>query len=56
MGTLLLLHKKPPMSKTKTSKDESLEWAKKAYAKIKALNPKKVGADLDALDGGTHDG
>ena len=23
---------------------------------IKSLEPKKVGSDLDALDGGTHDG
>ena len=42
MGLQPLLHKKPPMSKTKTSKDESLEWAKKAYASIKARHEKPI--------------
>jgi len=42
MGLQLLLHKKPPMSKTKTSKDESLEWARKAYANLKARHEKPI--------------
>jgi len=36
--------------------DELTKYRNSLYAEIKALNPKKVGADLDALDGGTHDG
>ena len=47
MGTLLLLYKKPPMSKTKTSKDESLEWAKKAYAKLKTNREIKFKSKLE---------
>ena len=37
-----LLYKKPPMSKTKTSKDESLAWAKEAYAKLKSRHEKPI--------------
>ena len=36
--------------------DELTKYRNSLYAEIKALNPKKAGADLDALDGGTHDG
>ena len=36
--------------------EELTKYRNSLYAEIKALNPKKAGADLDALDGGTHDG
>ena len=42
MGIKLQMHHHQKMSKTKTSKDESLAWAKKAYAKIKARHEKPI--------------
>ena len=42
MDTRLLIPHQKMTKKTKTSKDESLEWAKKAYAKIKARHEKPI--------------
>lgn len=42
MDIKLLPQKLPPMPKTKTSKDKSLEWAKKAYADLKARHEKPI--------------
>jgi hypothetical protein len=36
--------------------DELTQFRGSLSKQVKALEPKKVGADLDALDGGTHDG
>ena len=36
--------------------DELTKYRNSLYNEIKALTPQKVGADLDAMDGGTHDG
>ena len=36
--------------------DELTKYRNSLQAEIKSLTPEKVGADLDALDGGTHDG
>ena len=36
--------------------DELTKYRNSLYNEIKSLSPEKVGADLDAMDGGTHDG
>ena len=36
--------------------EELTKYRNSLQAEIKSLTPAKVGADLDALDGGTHDG
>jgi len=36
--------------------EELTKYRKSLSAQITALEPQKVGADLDAMDGGTHDG
>ena len=36
--------------------EELTKYRNSLQAEIKSLTPTKVGADLDALDGGTHDG
>ena len=36
--------------------EELTKYRNSLYSEIKALTPKKVGGDLDAMDGGTHDG
>ena len=36
--------------------EELTQYRKSLSAQITALEPQKVGADLDAMDGGTHDG
>ena len=35
---------------------ELTDYRTSLSAQISALEPQKVGADLDAMDGGTHDG
>jgi len=36
--------------------EELTKYRNSLQAEIKSLTPTKAGADLDALDGGTHDG
>ena len=36
--------------------EELTKYRNSLYSEIKELSPAKHGADLDALDGGTHDG
>ena len=36
--------------------EELTKYRNSLQAEIKSLTPEKAGADLDALDGGTHDG
>ena len=36
--------------------EELTKYRNSLYSEIQALSPAKPGADLDALDGGTHDG
>ena len=36
--------------------NELTQYRTSLSKEIKSLEPKKVGSDLDALDGGTHDG
>ena len=36
--------------------EELTKYRTSLSAQIAALEPKKVGGDLDAMDGGTHDG
>ena len=36
--------------------EELTKYRTSLYAEIKKIEPAKVGADLDAMDGGTHDG
>ena len=36
--------------------DELTRYRTSLYAELQSQSPEKVGADLDALDGGTHDG
>ena len=36
--------------------EELTKYRNSLYAEIQSLSPEKSGADLDALDGGTHDG
>ena len=36
--------------------EELTKYRTSLYSELKALKPTKVGADLAALDGGTHDG
>ena len=36
--------------------EELTKYRNSLYSEIKALSPEKVGSDLDAMDGGTHDG
>ena len=36
--------------------EELTKYRTSLSAQIAALEPQKVGADLDAMDGGTHDG
>ena len=36
--------------------DELTKYRTSLYAELKKIEPAKVGKDLDALDGGTHDG
>ena len=36
--------------------EELTKYRTSLYAEIKRIEPAKAGADLDAMDGGTHDG
>ena len=36
--------------------DELTKYRTSLYAELKKIEPAKVGGDLDAMDGGTHDG
>ena len=36
--------------------EELTKYRTSLYAELKRIEPTKVGADLDAMDGGTHDG
>ena len=36
--------------------DELTKYRTSLYAELKKIEPAKAGGDLDALDGGTHDG
>ena len=36
--------------------EELTKYRTSLYAEIKKIEPAKVGSDLDAMDGGTHDG
>ena len=36
--------------------EELTKYRTSLYAEIKRIEPAKVGGDLDAMDGGTHDG